>query len=198
VPRHILLISLPLVLLAGCGSNPLDSETTQTPTEPVQGYSASDFRLIADESCSRALEFGVSEIETGTSGFEQVLVPKDEGYEGYSAAYFQPEDTYELIYETDWFAVCAASNTYALSEEAGAEAGIAVEYLAEDEVFETTQDFGEFGISVVRYSVVDGYFEEVTYVEAGESGVVSISYGPLTEDQKQIIRTAVDRLAPVE
>jgi hypothetical protein len=175
-----------------------DTAETQTPIESAQSYSASDFRLIADESCGRALEFGVSEIETGTSGFEQVLVPKDEGYQGYSAAYFQPEDTYELIYETDWFAVCAASNTYALSEEAGAEAGIAVEYLAEDEVFETTQDFGEFGISVVRYSVVDGYFETVTYVEAGESGVVSISYGPLTDGQKQIIRTAVDRLAPVE
>lgn len=198
--RHIPLIALPLVLLAGCSSSPLGTDTaeTQTPIESAQSYSASDFRLIADESCGRALEFGVSEIETGTAGFEQVLVPKDEGYQGYSAAYFQPEDTYELIYETDWFAVCAASNTYALSEEAGAEAGIAVEYLAEDEVFETTQDFGEFGISVVRYSVVDGYFETVTYVEAGESGVVSISYGPLTEDQKQIIRTAVDRLAPVE
>jgi hypothetical protein len=189
-----------LILLVGCGSNSLNSENTQTqtPTEFARSYSASDFRFIADASCSRAFEFGVSEIETGTSGFEQVLVPRDEGYEGYSAAYFQPEDTYELIYETDWFAVCAASKTYALSEEAGAEAGIAVEYLAEDGVFETTQDFREFGISVVRYSVVAGYFEEATYVEAGKSRVVSISYGPLTEDQKQIVRIAVDRLGPVE
>lgn len=200
--RQIFLIALPIIFLAGCSSSPVApgaSQTpTQTPTESRQSYSASDFRSVADESCGRALEFGVSEIEVGLVGFEQVLVPKDEGYEGYSAAYFQPEDTYELIYETDWFAVCAASNTYALSEEAGAEAGIAVEYLAEEEVFETTQDFGEFGVSVVRYSVVDGYFDEVTFVEAGESGVVSISYGPLSEDQKQIIRTAVDRLEPAE
>jgi hypothetical protein len=196
--RQILLISVPLLLLVGCASvsTPV-SETSEppsaVPSESSQTYAPSDFRAVADKSCERALEFGVSEIEQGLAGFEQVLVPKDEGYEGYSAAYFQPEDTYELIYETDWFAVCSASNTYALSEEAGAESGISVEYLVDQGVFETTQDFGEFGISVVRYSMVDGYFNEVTFVEAGESGVVSISYGPLSEDQKQIIKTAVER-----
>lgn len=209
--KKVFLTSVSLIFLSGCSPDPLASDPaqtqtqtqtqtktkTQSPTVSDQGYSAGDFRAIAEDSCARALEFGVSEIEAGLAGFEQVLVPKEQGYEGYSAAYFQPPETYELIYETDWFSVCAASNTYALSEEAGVESGIMVEFLVEDSVFETTQDFGEFGVSVLRYSVAGGYFSQVSFIEADEVGVVSISYGPLSNDQKQVIKTAVDRLETV-
>ncbi len=121
------------------------------------------------------------------------MVPKDEAYLDFSAAYFEPEDTYEIIWEADALSSCGASINFDLAEEAGVESDIAVTYDSTSETFETTQDFGEFGISNLRYTISDGLISEVETLGTTDTNPRTIRYGNLQEADWNILRTAVDR-----
>jgi hypothetical protein len=84
----------------------------------------SKFKSIARASCASALAEGSVEKSESAKGFTLVLVPKTQAYKDFSAAYFQPDDTYELIWEVDAFSACGASMSYDLAEEAGQESDL--------------------------------------------------------------------------
>ncbi len=151
------------------------------------------FKAIARASCEAALEQGTLEKSVDPGGFTLVMVPKADAYKDFSAAYFQPEDTYELIWETDAFSACGASITYDLAEEAGQDSDLEVLFNAELQQFETFQDFGEFGVSRLGYHVVDGKISSVQDLETEDSDKRTVSYGNLTEAEINILITAVDR-----
>lgn len=151
------------------------------------------FKTIARASCEAALEQGTLEKSVDPGGFTLVMVPKADAYKDFSAAYFQPDDTYELIWETDAFSACGASITYDLAEEAGQESDLEVLFNAELQQFETFQDFGEFGVSRLGYHVVDGKISSVQDLETEDSDKRTVSYGNLTEAEINILTTAVDR-----
>jgi hypothetical protein len=184
------------LVLSGCSpvavptASPTASETVRalTPAE-----AKSEFETIANASCDKAMAEGVVEQSIASDGFTLVMVPKEEGYKDYSAAYFEPADTYELIWEADAFSACGASISFSLAAEAGVESDIEVAFNATDSTFETTQDLGEFGINRLRYSVENGLLSEIEILDAAVSDVRSIRYGNLSDEHWQILRTAVDR-----
>ena len=150
-----------------------------------------NFKVIAHASCEKALQSGVVEESVADSGFTLVMVPKDESYKDFSAAYLEKPDKYELIWESDAFSACSASMQFNLAEEAGTQVDMEVELGSRDGTFETTQDFGEYGISHLEYVHSDGLFTGITTLSAEVPDVRVIRYG-VTDADRQILVQAVD------
>ncbi len=184
-----------VLVLAGCS---VSNQPTTAPSQPampamtVQEAEA-QFKTIARASCEVALELGTLEKSVEPDGFTLVMVPKEDAYKDFSAAYFQPDDTYELIWEIDAFSACGASITYDLAEEAGQESDLEVLFNAEFQQFETFQDFGEFGESRLGYQTFEGKISSVQDLMSDDSSKRTVSYGNLTEAEINILITAVDR-----
>lgn len=187
--------------LTSCGvSNTLDPipdspESNQTISSEE---AKSKFMEISRASCERAMTEGVVEQSTSPEGFTLVMVPKDAAYLDFSAAYFEPEDTYELIWEVDAFSSCGASVSFDLAEEAGVESDIAVTFNSSTGAFETTQDFGEFGVVHLSYNTTDGLISRVETLSSNEANPRTIRYGNLQETDWIVLRTAVDRFLESE
>jgi len=194
---RVLVFSLGATLvLASCSpvAAPTDlPKATETYTTLSPAEAKAQFETIANASCDKAMAEGVVEQSISSDGFTLVMVPKDEGYKDYSAAYFEPADTYELIWEADAFSACGASITFSLAAEAGVESDIEVAFNATDSTFETTQDLGEFGISRLKYQTTDGLLSQIEILDSSVADVRSIRYGNLSDEHWQILRTAVDR-----
>ena len=184
-----------VLVTSGCSATnqpTLAESPTAVPTLTAEEAEA-QFKTIARASCQEALEKGTLEKSEDPGGFTLVMVPKDDAYKDFSAAYFQPDDTYELIWETDAFSACGASMTYDLAEEAGQESDLEVIYNAELQQFETFQDFGEFGISRLAYEIIEGKISSVQDLESKVSDKRTVIYGTFTEAEINILTTAVDR-----
>lgn len=151
------------------------------------------FKTIARASCEAALEQGTLEKSVEPDGFTLVMVPKADAYKDFSAAYFQPDDTYELIWEIDAFAACGASITYDLAEEGGQESDLEVVFNDELQRFETFQDFGDFGESRLGYQIFDGRISAVQDLGSEDLATRTVSYGSLTEAEINILIIAVER-----
>jgi hypothetical protein len=184
------------LLLTSCSApvaptpNPSTSETVKalTPAE-----AKAEFEDIANASCDKAMAEGVVEQSTSLDGFTLVMVPKDDAYLDFSAAYFEPDDKYELIWETDAFSACGASMSFSLAAEAGVESDLKVSFNPADSTFETFQDLGEFGTSRLKYQVTDGLLSQIEVLDSTAVDVRTIRYGNLSLDDWSILRTAVDR-----
>jgi hypothetical protein len=180
--------------VAGCaqvvGDKPLESPSPQTQLSNEQAME--QFATIAKASCDKALEIGVVEQSAGDTGFTLVMVPKSASYKDFSAAYFEPTDTFELIWEIDALSACGASMQFDLAAEAGVQVDLSVEFDAATGNFETTQDFGEYGISQLSYEHKDGLFTGVRTSGEEDGDFRTITYG-LTSQDRVILETAVDR-----
>lgn len=150
-----------------------------------------EFLKIADASCERAMALGVVESSLGGSGFTQIMVPKDQAYKDFSAAYFAPPNTYEIIYELDAFTVCYASMTNLLAKEAGIDSQIQVKY--SNGRYLTFEDLGDAGISQISYEVKDGLIASMTILSSSGDETLAVKYGQLTGKELLILKTAVDR-----
>lgn len=181
-------VLLSLLLLAGCAQADVPTlpqqsppaETTETPLEP-----APSFEDVAIASCDLAMQVGVE--ETATSGYRQVMIPKSEALDGYSAAWEDPTaGDIGLIWETDAFLSCSAAMTIWLAAEAGEQP--IWEITETQEGFELFQDFGEFGTQTVSFAVEDGVFSSAQ-IDGGE--VLIISYQPDLLSAQELIAAAV-------
>lgn len=184
------------VLLASCSpvAAPTDlPKATATYMALTPAEAKTKFETIANASCDKAMAEGVVEQSIASDGFTLVMVPKEEGYKDFSAAYFEPADKYELIWEADAFSACGASISFSLAAEAGVESDIEVAFNSTDSTFETTQDLGEFGISRLRYNFENGLLSQIEILDSTVADVRSIRYGNLSDDDWKILRTAVDR-----
>jgi hypothetical protein len=146
-----------------------------------------EFFKIAEASCAKAQLVGVVEKSISKNGFTLVMVPKAQGYKDFSAAYFEPADKYELIYETDAFSACSASMSYEMSKPT------AIQVTYTDGSYETTEDLGEYGINHMRYSVVEGLLATSETLDVAKADKRTITYGHLTKDDWAILTIAVDR-----
>jgi hypothetical protein len=201
IRKLIVLAIVSGLLLASCGVPntlgpiPESSESNQSISSEE---AKSKFMEISRASCERAMTEGVVEQSTSTEGFTLVMVPKDDAYLDYSAAYFEPEDTYELVWEADAFSSCEASVSFDLADEAGVESDIAVTFDSSSGAFETKQDFGEFGVVHLSYNTIDGLISKVETLGPNEANPRTIRYGNLQETHWIILRTAVDRFLKSE
>jgi hypothetical protein len=164
------------------------SVKTLTPAE-----AQAEFAAIASASCDKAMTEGVVEQSTALDGFTLVMVPKDQAYKDFSAAYFEPADNYELIWEADALSACSASISFSLAAEAGVESEIKVTFDASDSTFETFEDLGEFGTSRLRYNVDNGLLSRIEVLDEASIDARMIRYGNLQDADWNILRTAVDR-----
>jgi FPC/CPF motif-containing protein YcgG len=161
---------------------------TLTPAE-----AKAEFGAIANASCDKAMTEGVVEQSTALDGFTLVMVPKDQAYKDFSAAYFEPADNYELIWEADALSACSASISFSLAAEAGVESEIEVTFDGRDSTFETFEDLGEFGTSRLRYNVDNGLLSRIEVLDETSIDARMIRYGNLQDADWNILRTAVDR-----
>jgi FPC/CPF motif-containing protein YcgG len=191
------LIGISLALtLSGCSpvAAPTDlpkASATYTAFSPAEAKA--QFETIANASCDKAMAEGVVEQSIASDGFTLVMVPKEEGYKDFSAAYFEPADNYELIWEADALSACSASISFSLAAEAGVESEIKVTFDGRDSTFETFEDLGEFGTSRLRYNVDNGLLSRIEVLDATSIDARMIRYGNLQDADWNILRTAVDR-----
>lgn len=187
------LLAMVSLFLVACSSSPVSKPTPSTTFPELSPVEATEeFIKIADASCTEALAVGVVEKSTDPGGFTLVMVPKDQAYQDFSAAYFQPEETYGLIWETDALSACSASMSFSLAKEAGVESDIRVSYNSKDGTFDTRQDLGEQGLSHIRYKVADGMFSSTETIGTDSADSRGIKYGNLVESDLNILKTAVD------
>ncbi len=187
----ILAVSL---ALTGCAAPPSPTQSPTPTTSPLSAEQArSAFEAIATASCDKAMAEGVVEQSLGTEGFTLVMVPKDQAYQDFSAAYFEPADTYELIWETDALSACGAAIQFAMAQESGTEVDLAVSFDETDGSFATEQDLGEYGMSNLKYEVANGLLSAIEIQGSTSPDKRSIRYGNLQEADWNILRTAVDR-----
>jgi len=195
---------LPALVLAGCASSsptgmpsvspePSPSPTSTIIAEPVDVTEA--FREIAYASCDKANAEGV--VESGWDGDltqKAILVPDSEAYKDYSAVFVGENGVLALIWETDSFASCNASNTYLLAEEAGQEAEIDLTFNDVDGTYQTTLDQGpdQEAPFVATYTVSNGLIVQ-QHIDAdwGET-TIEITYGMPSDEDLSYLRTAVD------
>ena len=187
----ILTVSL---ALTGCAATPSPIQSATPTASPLSAEQArSAFEAIATASCDKAMAEGVVEQSLDADGFTLVMVPKDQGYQDFSAAYFEPADTYELIWETDALSACGAAIQFAMAQESGTEVDLAVSFDETDGSFATEQDLGEYGMSNLKYEVTNGLLSAIEIQGSSSPDKRSIRYGDLQEADWNILRTAVDR-----
>jgi hypothetical protein len=168
-----------------------DSEETSPESQESLIDSA---REITYASCEKALAEGVVEKSVEPGGLGLVMIPKQEAIAGHSAAYFLSPDTFELIFETDVFSSCGLANLFALSEEAGQELELEITHEIRTNTFLVTQDLGEWGISATSYEVAGDLIAAATNLNA-ETGRFLIEYGQVSDADRAIIQTSVDRFS---
>jgi hypothetical protein len=173
--------------------NPTPSATsTPTPTKPAAMTPAEAklaFSKIAKDSCFEAQKLGVVE---SSEGFKVVSLNKDEAYKDFSAAYLEYPSNYGLIWELDAITACADYYTFSMSEEAGKEADIDVTFDPNDSTYTTFEDFGEFGSSNYKFTIVDGKFATAENLDPKTAGLTVIRYGSITDEDRAVVKTAVD------
>jgi hypothetical protein len=173
--------------------NPTPSATsTPTPTKPAAMTPAEAklaFSKIAKDSCFEAQKLGVVE---SSEGFKVVSLNKDDAYKDFSAAYLEYPSNYGLIWELDAITACADYYTFSMSEEAGKEADIAVTFDPNDSTYTTFEDFGEFGTSNYKFTIVDGKFATAENLDPKNARFTTIRYGSITDEDRAVVKTAVD------
>ncbi len=157
------------------------------PMTPAEAKLA--FSKIAKESCFEAQALGVVE---SSEDFIVVALNKDEAYKDYSAAYLEYPSTYGLIWELDAITACADYYTFSMAEEAGQEAAIDVTFDENDSTFTTFEDFGEFGTSEYKFTIVDGKFATAENLDPKNERLITIRYGSITADDRAVVETAVE------
>jgi hypothetical protein len=189
------------LLLAGC-ANSSPAGTPLTTTEPSTSPTSTGiaepadvtqaFRDIAHASCDKANTEGV--VESSWGGTQKaILVPDSMAYQDFSAVFVDENGVPALIWETDSFAACNASNTYSLAEEAGQEVDLGLTFNETDGTFQTTLDQGpDQDPFVATYSVSNGLIVQ-QHIDAdwGET-TIEITYGMPSDDDILMLQLAVD------
>ena len=178
--------------LSSCSTpqpNPTPTPTATKPLPMTKAEAKLAFSKIAKDSCFEAQKLGVVE---SSEGFKVVSLNKDEAYKDFSAAYLEYPSNYGLIWELDAITACADYYTFSMAEEAGKEADIDVTFDANDSTYTTFEDFGEFGFSNYKFTIVDGKFATAENLDPKNARLTTIRYGSITDEDRAVVKTAVD------
>lgn len=171
------------------------SETESQEQEADPAFVLERYSQIATRSCQAALERGV--IEQSSDGLiKLIMVPKDQGYLGYSAVYIeqfgdQTSDKFvELLYDASYFSSCTDFFDMELAREAGAELDFfeIKENLA-NAIYQVTREF-EGELYTMSYEVIGGVIASSERVIQG-SIKLNITYGT-TEVEIALLTEAVE------
>jgi hypothetical protein len=188
------------LILAGCAAvdqeaiptatpQPTSSPTSSGIAEPADVTAA--FRVFAHASCDKANAEGV--VESSWGGTQKaILIPKSMAYKDFNAVFVDENGVPALIWETDSFASCKASNGFAMAEESGSAYETDLRFNLDDGTFESVLDQGEGQTVTFRYTVVDGLFVSQDIDADWGQTTVEITYGIPSEDDIEFLRSAVD------
>ena len=178
--------------VSGCAVTPSTPESSPSSSETIDAVDpVAEFAKVAKARCDKAMAEGVVEKSTAADGFTLVMVPKDQGYKDYSAAFLAGPDDYQLIYSVDAFSSCAAAMEFGLAEENGGVVDIEVEYDSKDGSFVTTQGLGQNKINKLEYQTKDGLFVGIKSLGESKADPRTISYG-YSEKDLDILVIAVE------
>lgn len=188
------------LILAGCAATepaPIPADTLQPSASPTPNAIVEPedvtavFREFAHASCDKANAEGV--VESSWGGTQKaILIPKSMAYKDFNAVFVDENGVPALIWETDSFASCNASNGFALAEEAGGSYDIDLSFNLDDGTFESVLDQGEGQSVTFTYTVVDGHFVSQDIDADWGQTTVEITYGIPSEDDIAFLRAAVD------
>jgi hypothetical protein len=178
--------------LASCSApqpNPTPTPTATKPAPMTKAEAKLAFSKIAKDSCFEAQKLGVVE---SSEGFKVVSLNKDEAYKDFSAAYLEYPSNYGLIWELDAITACADYYTFSMAEEAGKEADIDVTFDVNDSTYTTFEDFGEFGFSNYKFTILNGKFATAENLDPKNARLTTIRYGSISDEDRAVVKTAVD------
>ena len=192
-----------VALLTGCAATPAEPTASASPSATSgRGVDAfAEFETIAGASCDKALEGGVIETMPNLENPEWVyiLVPKDQGIDGFSAAgYNVPKDEAGIFYENGYFESCYFGQFFSLAREGNANLAdtLTVTYDSATDSYSTTEivDDGTTKTSQSSQFFInaEGLFGQVKFLDAGSEGFETvIEYRAATEAERAILQKAV-------
>lgn len=193
-PRLAVLALFSALLLTGCAAttnapanDPTAVPSTTATSSPIDVDAS--FRTIADDSCDTAYSDGV--VEQSADGV-MFLVPEEQSYQDYSAAFDSESDGIGVIWSTEVFFACAASIGYQMSADGGSEYPIELSFDEATGDYRAILDVEDYGTLDYTYSVRDGLFTAVDWVSPEESGSTTITYGSPSDELVDILHLAVD------
>lgn len=186
------------LLVAGCASpqaTPGPKATTSPTASKTQAQIEEEFLKIAEDSCARAQKDDVIERLTNNSPERIIVLSKDHAYKDYSAIYVDNQNVAQVIYELE-LTVCGPSYLISMQEEANQDNSGDYEHhikLNSDGTYSWSEHVpGEAeGVLYTNiFTVVDGY---IVASKAEDSAYDrTIEYGPVTGEDLQMLRDAVD------
>lgn len=188
-----LAVGLSLVLLlSGCSAAEVNPSSSPVGSAPADAMAS--FKQIASDSCDKGFSDGV--VETRDDSGLLVMVPKEQGVDGYSAV-FKDLDTgmLDLIYEADGFYACAAALMWSMAQESGEGEIDGVSVSWDNGVYVLEEKF-EDSTFTYRYNVQDGLIVggQVTSTEDETPTLFTETYGNVSDENKALIKQAVAEL----
>lgn len=194
---------LVVALLTGCAATPGEPTASASPSATnTRGADAfAEFEAIAGASCDKALEVGVIETMPNIENPEwvYVMVPKDQGIDGFSAAgYNFPSGEAGIFYENGFFESCYFGQFFSLAREGNVNPAdtLTVTYDSATDSYTSTEivDDGtkKTTQSTQAFINAEGLFGRVKYLDADSDGFESfIEYRAATDVERGYLQKAV-------
>ena len=199
--NHKLRISIPLIVglvfLSGCSAPSTPNATTPS-SSPESSEPASatvdpylEFRKIAETSCNKAYDEGVTETVEGVPN-RLVLLPVSFLYNDFFAAVVSDEGGVGPIWSSELFAVCVDYVNFMMAEESGSEYEIVVSGDTTSGPIRTEYTVEDYGAIVTEFKLKDGVFIEAWTQSPESESVTLIEYGIPSEQDIEHFREAID------
>ena len=192
--NKVLAVAAITLLVAGC-SNPKPTPTPSPTVTKTQAQIEKEFLKIADDSCKRAQTDDVLERMTNNVPERIIVLSRDHAYKNYSAVYVNNKGEAQVIYELE-LTVCGPSHLISMQEEAHHDNSGDYEHhikLNEDGTYSWSEHIpgeAEGVLSTNIFTVEDGYI--VASKSETPAYDRTIEYGPITGDDLQVLKDAVD------
>ncbi len=151
-----------------------------------------EFRLIADASCQKARDIGVTERGADGTTTRLVLVPDTLLYKDFFAAVISDTGGKEPIWTVEDFISCLDSVNFLMAEEVGAEYEISVSGNQADGLIRSEYVVDDVVVVTRDYLVRDGVFVEVVVTSPDSSAKILIDYGTPADPDIVYFREAID------
>jgi hypothetical protein len=192
-----------VALLTGCAATSGEPTGSASPSVAnTRGADAfAEFETIAGASCDKALEVGVIETMPNVENPEWVyiMVPKDQGIDGFSAAgYNYPSGEAGIFYENGFFESCYFGQFFSLAREGNANPAdsLTVTYESATDSYIATQIVDDGTTKTPQTTQLfinaEGLFGSVKYLDADADGFESvIDYRAATPAERELLQKAV-------
>lgn len=167
-------------------SSPISSEPTLATADPYL-----EFRKIAETSCNKAYDEGVTERVVGVSN-RLVLLPVSFLYNDFFAAVVSDEEGVEPIWSSELFAVCVDYVNFMMAEESGSEYEIVVSGDSTIGPLRSEYTIEDCGTIVTEFKLEDGVFIEAWTKSPESESVTLIEYGIPSDQDIVHFREAID------